>query len=352
MGFGKSPRWIEELRSKLVEGGAQTVIVTTAAGAEFVQIDGRDIDAHVTGQRRRRKLVAGVVASLLAVIAGGASVHAWQVSSLTSEIEKRDGELLAVNFALDVLADAVPRTVALPVVPDDDSREARVVAVKEFLQRKDAVFRSYVEATGEVMRNQVGEMKQALASAGLDMRHLRDLLGSYAAGGLPSEPETEDLYSYFVGDEVLASFDDLQRLGNFIAALPAEKPLPGGYQTSMFGMRKHPITGRADAHKGVDYVSRQGDRIVSAGDGTVSFAGRDGGYGNVVMVDHGNEIMTVYAHMSAINVRDGQHVQSGEVLGRVGSTGLSTGPHLHFEVRFKGRALDPTKVFKVARRAP
>lgn len=344
----RSPRWIDELRARLSAEGKQTVIVTTQAGAEFVQIGRADIEAHLAQLRVRTRVAVWLTTGLAVLIVGGLIGHGWRVAALGQLLDQRELDLQAANFALDVIADAVPGTVAIPLVADEETREARIEAVREFLKRKDTVFRSYVEATGAVMRKQAQEMSSQLANAGLDMGQVRGLFDSMAAGGLPSDPETEELYSYFVGDDVVGSFDELQRLGNFIAALPSARPLPGGYVTSGFGMRRHPVTGRADAHKGIDFVARKNDQIVAAGDGIVRFVGRNGGYGNQVILEHGNEIVTSYAHMSSMSVKVGDVVRAGDVLGVVGSTGLSTGPHLHFEVRFKGRHLDPVKVLKVA----
>jgi murein DD-endopeptidase MepM/ murein hydrolase activator NlpD len=117
-----------------------------------------------------------------------------------------------------------------------------------------------------------------------------------------------------------------------------------GPVTSPFGDRDHPVTGEHRHHDGVDLAAAQGTPIRAAGDGVVSFVGVQSGYGNVVVIDHpgpGGGIQTVYAHQSRIGVAQGEHVGRGQVIGAVGSTGVSTGPHLHFEVREGGRAVDP-----------
>ncbi len=120
------------------------------------------------------------------------------------------------------------------------------------------------------------------------------------------------------------------------------RPVPGAI-SSGYGMRVHPILGTQRMHTGVDMNAAQGDRIKSAAAGTVIFAGLKGGYGNTVMVDHGGGMVTLYAHQSRIGVSVGQKVKAGETIGYIGSTGLSTGPHLHFEVRINGNAVDPAK---------
>ena len=111
--------------------------------------------------------------------------------------------------------------------------------------------------------------------------------------------------------------------------------------TSGFGMREHPVWGGQRQHKGVDYGAPSGTPIMSVADGTVKFAGWQNGYGNAVEVVHGNGRSTFYAHMSKIAVRQGQKIGQGELVGNVGSTGWSTGPHLHFEFRINGEFQTP-----------
>jgi len=120
------------------------------------------------------------------------------------------------------------------------------------------------------------------------------------------------------------------------------RPVPGAI-SSGFGMRIHPITGSRRMHNGVDMNASQGDPIHAARAGTVILSGIKGGYGNAVMIDHGGGMVTLYGHQSKLLVAVGQRVDAGEVIGLVGSTGESTAPHLHFEVRIKGTPVDPAK---------
>lgn len=127
-------------------------------------------------------------------------------------------------------------------------------------------------------------------------------------------------------------------------AVTMTTPLPGHSIGSPFGMRHHPVLGIDRLHAGSDMGAATGTPIHAAGDGMVVFAGDRGGFGNVVIIDHGHQLGTVYAHQSSIGVTTGQRVNRGEVIGRVGSTGLSTGPHLHFETRILGVPVDPPSV--------
>jgi murein DD-endopeptidase MepM/ murein hydrolase activator NlpD len=123
-------------------------------------------------------------------------------------------------------------------------------------------------------------------------------------------------------------------------------PLAFSRVTSGFAMRFHPILKTWRAHKGIDYGAPRGTPIRSVGDGKVEFAGWQNGYGKAVEIRHANGKSTFYAHMNRIDVRRGQSVSQGDNIGSVGSTGWSTGPHLHFEFRVNGRHQDPRKLLK------
>jgi murein DD-endopeptidase MepM/ murein hydrolase activator NlpD len=114
-----------------------------------------------------------------------------------------------------------------------------------------------------------------------------------------------------------------------------------GRITSPYGYRTHPVLGGRRLHTGVDIAAPTGTPIYAVGNGEVIYAGWRGGYGNTVIVDHGGGRATLYAHMSSIGARVGQSVSKGQVIGRVGSTGISTGPHVHFELRINGRPVNP-----------
>lgn len=122
-------------------------------------------------------------------------------------------------------------------------------------------------------------------------------------------------------------------------------PIPYARLSSRFGARRHPILGRMRMHKGVDYAAASGTPIMAAGDARVAFVGKQRGYGNVVILDHGRGYSTLYGHMSRFaKIRPGQRVAQGTVIGYVGMTGLATGPHLHYEFRVNGAQRNPLSV--------
>ena len=129
-------------------------------------------------------------------------------------------------------------------------------------------------------------------------------------------------------------------------------PLEFSRVSSGYGMRFHPISGVQKAHLGVDYAAPTGTPVRTIGDGVVSFAGWQGGYGNVIIVQHKDRQSTLYAHLSRIDVSKGQKVSQGDRVGAVGSTGASTGPHLHFEFRDNGVHQDPLEVARKSENIP
>jgi murein DD-endopeptidase MepM/ murein hydrolase activator NlpD len=161
-----------------------------------------------------------------------------------------------------------------------------------------------------------------------------------AVGGPYVEPESDDDF-----DTSLTQLDSaltrLEAIRNTAAALPFQSPAIGKEITSPFGNRRDPFLGRLALHSGIDFRFSPGEKVRPTAPGKVVAAGWTGGYGNMVEVDHGNGISTRYGHLSEILVKIGDTVDRQNVIGLAGSTGRSTGTHLHYEVRQDGRAVDP-----------
>ena len=131
--------------------------------------------------------------------------------------------------------------------------------------------------------------------------------------------------------------------GAIIGGVPTGLPLGGARLTSGFGYRFHPLSGRYQPHAGVDLAAPTGTPVLATADGVVGTAGWSGGYGLLVALDHGGDLETRYGHLSGVAVAPGESVKRGQVIGYVGSTGRSTGPHLHYEVRQGQVAVDPLR---------
>ena len=134
----------------------------------------------------------------------------------------------------------------------------------------------------------------------------------------------------------------LEKKKNLLAATPSIKPVDG-WITSRFGYRKSPFTGKRSFHSGLDISNRTGTKIVASADGKVTYAAPKMYFGNLIVIDHGYGKSTKYAHLHKIMVKKGQKVKRGDVIGTLGNTGQSTGPHLHYEVRLNGVPVNPLK---------
>jgi murein DD-endopeptidase MepM/ murein hydrolase activator NlpD len=130
---------------------------------------------------------------------------------------------------------------------------------------------------------------------------------------------------------------------------PAGRPITRGWLSSYFGSRTDPFTGRRAHHSGIDFAGKMGSDIVVVAAGVVTFSGRRSGYGNLVEVNHGNGYVTRYGHCSKNLVKVGTTVKKGQVIAKMGTSGRSTGPHVHFEVLYNGRAVDPKRYIHASR---
>lgn len=155
--------------------------------------------------------------------------------------------------------------------------------------------------------------------------------------GAPTQRDDSEAYAIFQAWKRL----DTGLTANIGIAIPSRRPIEQMSLSSSYRMRVHPITGKLARHNGVDIPAPYGTPIYATADGIVGRAQRLGGYGNYVEIEHGNAIETRYGHMSSFVVRPGQQVKKGDVIGYVGSTGRSTGNHLHYEVRIDGEPVNP-----------
>ncbi|MBC2885045.1 M23 family metallopeptidase [Ochrobactrum sp. CM-21-5] len=146
-----------------------------------------------------------------------------------------------------------------------------------------------------------------------------------------------------------SALDRLDSVRKQVHALPLSNPAPGMPLTSLFGVRSDPFLGSSAFHSGIDFRASYGQNVPATAAGKVTKAGRFGGYGNMVEIEHGNGFTTRFAHLSRVLVRSGQKVTPGTIVGEAGSSGRSTGNHLHYEVRENGRALNPVNFLKAGK---
>ncbi len=204
-----------------------------------------------------------------------------------------------------------------------------------------------LQGLAESTYREIDTIASVLEDLGIDARTTTGSVGmggpllGFAAQPIRFEAKVRDLDS---------AMRNLEQMKTVARTMPIFHPAPGQQISSRFGVRRDPLLGTPAQHSGIDFRARTGAAIKAAGSGTVIFAGWNGGYGRMVEIDHGNGMTTRYAHMSSISVKEGASVEPGDLLGKVGSTGRSTGPHLHFEIRRHGDALDPMTFIRAGRK--
>ena len=219
----------------------------------------------------------------------------------------------------------------------------------------DAVETRQAETLAEIgthAKERVGHIRDALEDIGLDADKLatRDARppaegGPFIPLELPQNATPFETLAFNV-QEALATADGLDRL---LTNVPLKRPFPKAQITSTFGARTDPFLGTMAMHAGIDFSEESGAPVRATASGVVDEAGWAGGYGNMVEIAHGNGLATRYGHMSEILVSPGEKVVIGQIIGRVGSTGRSTGPHLHYETRINGQAVDPMRFLRAGR---
>jgi murein DD-endopeptidase MepM/ murein hydrolase activator NlpD len=228
--------------------------------------------------------------------------------------------------------------------------DGTIARIEDSLDRVEARQTGSLNAMEQSYDARIRTMRGVLADLGLD----RGRRGAEGPTGGPYVPFRLSAHANAFERQVqrvsLARVQ-AERLSRTIGTLPIRKPIMGEIDTtSGFGVRLDPFIGRPAMHTGIDFRGDAGDPVRATASGTVTHAGWSGGYGKMVEIDHGHGLATRYGHLSAIDVAVGQSVKIGQIVGRVGSTGRSTGPHLHYETRVNGEAVDPQKFLRAGMR--
>ena len=244
-----------------------------------------------------------------------------------------------------------------PIVPAAQPNQfAKIQGVDNVLVRLqaslDKVENSQMAALNTVednMESRVRRMRGVFSDLGLDMAQLEAATPRAPMGGpfVPVKlPANAGAFERQLS-RINITRAQMERLNRTLALVPYRKPVVGEVEfTSGFGVRSDPFLGRPAMHTGLDFRAATGDPVRATANGKVVSAGWAGGYGRMVEIDHGNGLSTRYGHLSEIDVKVGEPVKIGQVLGEVGSTGRSTGPHLHYETRIDGEAVDPQKFLR------
>lgn len=285
-----------------------------------------------------RHLVAGVLLALMAIVGGAAGMY-W----------------LTLRYAVELPLPAFQKLVLA-------SQEAEAERSRVFVQQNlNAMAVKLGEMQAQLTRlDALGERLTTVAG-------IKDISFSTAPGlgGATSTMPPQNLSLGDFNEELLALSRQLENRNDMLSVLEArlfdqalrKKMMPtmlpvGAPTASGFGRRIDPFTGQVAMHEGIDFLAELGSDVHAAATGVVQFAGFHPQYGYMIDIDHGNDLVTRYAHLSKLFVKEGDVVQRGRRIALSGTTGRSTGPHLHFEVRFHGVAQDPAKFLKIGKYAP
>lgn len=279
-----------------------------------------------------------------------------EISALKIELSATDQRISDLDSAVTELTarmDAVirERDTAFALV---EGMDVQIASLSEALRtersRKDYLMAS-LEGAADTSQTTISKM---FTGTGLDLDSvLRETLRDYSGRGGPDNPEDDlsALPSFAEPEDMrMASLvDDLERLSMMRVAVdraPFGKPTSGARITSGFGPRRDPVRRTYRRHNGIDFAAPRGTPIYATGDGVVSFSGRQSGYGIVVKIRHAFGFETVYAHLNKSHVKVGQRVSRADRIADMGSTGRSTGTHLHYEVRIDGKPVNPATFLK------
>jgi murein DD-endopeptidase MepM/ murein hydrolase activator NlpD len=328
--------------------------------------DVRFIRLGATVQRRAATAAVGVASAWLLATAGLVGYQAWSswhnrdVAVRAIAVERAEAKVAAErqsveSIAADLDARADYLDAAMTTHFGDDPAAAAAVqgaAAPEGAASAptgDQIGR--LNAIGARQERQVIALTDAVArraaraEAALRTVGIRAPTGTSAQGGpfVPATRREVRVPRDAATRRLAATIDRMEMLEALVIALPSNLPADGMELSSGFGYRRDPFNGRGAMHAGLDFKGTHGSAIRAAASGRIAFVGRKGGYGNVIEIDHGHGIMTRYAHLSGFDARIGQLVTPGQHIARMGSTGRSTGTHLHFEVRVGGTTVNPRR---------
>jgi murein DD-endopeptidase MepM/ murein hydrolase activator NlpD len=223
----------------------------------------------------------------------------------------------------------------------------------------------FVDAVYKVTKGRITNLQETIGMTGLNTNALErkeqqissqeQMRDTAAHGESPSGPQGGPyipLETSSLSEKEISVFEQIDRMNTLdrvVKKLPLGIPMKQGKYTSGFGSRMDPFTGHLARHMGIDFAGPQGSKVYSSASGKVSFSGWRGAYGNVVEISHGYGVTSRYAHLSNILVNEGQTVSKGQPVGIQGTTGRSTGLHLHYEVRYNDTPLNPSKFIKAGK---
>ena len=288
-----------------------------------------DNNAEVRRYRVRKNILlqVGIGLGVLLVLITAGSIHYFKVAKDAAENRYLREENLALQSQLKRIRERIDHIGATLDRVERFDQKLRALTLLSDPQRNLAM--GPLETDGAQVPS-AGDNQFTRVTSAVNPAALTSRLDRLSAEATRQEQNLQELQAYFQDQKSL------------LASIPSVWPTRG-WVTSDFGHRLDPYTADRVMHGGLDIAAPHGKEVVAPSDGTVVFAGLEGGYGNVLVIDHGYGIKTRYAHLSSIAVKPGDKVTRGQKVAAVGNTGRSTGPHLHYEVRVNGIAQNPRK---------
>ncbi len=322
------PQWAESIHEALPEEGSAKVLIPGAEGVRYVELSRQDLEESVDQESLRRARRRRRVRSVLA-----------------HHHTRRLAAAVGMTCMLFMLAFG-----SVGLFHQQRSTAHELAERESNIQSLDGAFRAYLDVTRHLLSEDNVTLLATMEDVGLDA----DAVYAEASngGGLGSGDEggrSPVLHSLL--ERIDTEHEDLllqnMKLNTVVSMLPSYKPLAEMSRRSDFGLRRHPLTGRLQHHAGVDFVTSGDPTIRASQQGVVTLAERNGGYGLSVEVTGITGVVTRYAHLRSMSAEVGDEVRPGDPIGIMGSTGASTGPHLHYEVLVDGEAVDPLRVLEL-----
>lgn len=231
---------------------------------------------------------------------------------------------------------------------------AKIEILEENIKSLEETEMEILNRVGKLSEKEMTKIKEAVSTINKSIKKQNKYFNPLAnskkdsAGGayVPDVPVVNNARLNQKLQEVFAQIDDVSYYREVMKSVPIGKPVWSYWLSSSFGHRSDPFNKKSATHKGVDLASNKGNKVKTMAKGKVTRSSWNGGYGNMVEIDHGNGFKTKYAHLNKAYVKKGAYVNPGDTIGEVGSTGRSTGPHLHYEILYNGTPVDPMAFIK------
>jgi len=278
-------------------------------------------------------LTAGAVLSVVLLVGMGLLVQdymklkqtAAQVAKINQKVAARDAEIVHQKRQIECFANEINQLKLNLVALDTFEKKIRVIANLEKPDGQDNLF-----GVG-------GATPEDLDTSTPLRRDQSDLIRS-----MHDQVEQLESASFDQEQDFTSLLGQLHEKKNLLACTPSIRPARG-WISSRFGYRISPFTGRRELHAAYDIANREGSPVISPADGVVTFSGKKGAYGNLLIIDHGYGLVSRYGHLQSFDVKKGEKVKRGQQIAKMGNTGRSTGPHVHYEVRLNGMPVNPEK---------